>query len=238
MAYTVKKLATLSGVSVRTLHFYDEIGLLAPEFVGDNGYRYYEEEQLLLLQQILFYRELGFELKRIQFILSQPDFDKVKALISHRDALVKKAHRFQDLIHTVDQTIKRLKGEITMKTQEIFRGFSKEEQTEHENYLINLYGDSAKQHIDISRQKVKNWQEGDWQKSFAEWESICEDLKNLLDSKHSISSDEVQAVVKRHYKWLTNFGRPKEDHIKPSHHSIWIYRGKRLSSNTTINTRD
>ena len=62
MAYTVKKLAAISGVSVRTLHWYDEVGLLKPAYHGANGYRFYEEAQLLMLQQILFYRELGFEL--------------------------------------------------------------------------------------------------------------------------------------------------------------------------------
>jgi DNA-binding transcriptional MerR regulator len=66
MAYTVNKLAKLSGVSVRTLHFYDEVGLLKPAYYGDNHYRYYEEEQLLILQQILFYRELGLSLNEIQ----------------------------------------------------------------------------------------------------------------------------------------------------------------------------
>lgn len=65
MAYTVNKLAKCSGVSARTLRFYDEIGLLKPAYVGDNDYRYYEEEQLLMLQQILFYRELGFPLNDI-----------------------------------------------------------------------------------------------------------------------------------------------------------------------------
>ena len=71
MAYTVKKLAAMSGVSVRTLHFYDEVGLLKPAYVGANGYRFYEEAQLLTLQQILFYRELGFELKQIKRILGR-----------------------------------------------------------------------------------------------------------------------------------------------------------------------
>src|SRR6185503_19359632 len=69
MACTVKKLAAMSGVSVRTLHIYDEVGLLKPAYHGANGYRYYEEAQLLMLQQILFYRELGFELKQIKRIL-------------------------------------------------------------------------------------------------------------------------------------------------------------------------
>ncbi len=80
MAYTVKQLAAMSGVSVRTLHFYDETGLLKPAYHRANGYRFYEEAQLLTLQQILFYRELGFELKQIKRILGRADFEKVAAL--------------------------------------------------------------------------------------------------------------------------------------------------------------
>jgi DNA-binding transcriptional MerR regulator len=87
MAYTVAKLAQISGVSIRTLHWYDEVGLLKPAYYGSNGYRYYEEEQLLILQQILFFRELGFELKQIQRVLGRSDFDKRVALSSHREVL-------------------------------------------------------------------------------------------------------------------------------------------------------
>src|SRR5207344_2936772 len=84
MAYTVKELAGMSGVSVRTLHFYDEVGLLKPAWIGANGCRFYEEPQLLTLQQILFYRELGFELKRIKEILGLKNFERIAALKSHR----------------------------------------------------------------------------------------------------------------------------------------------------------
>src|SRR3990167_10737481 len=102
MAYTVNKLAKLSGVSVRTLHFYDEIGLLKPAYYGDNNYRYYEEEQLLMLQQILFFREIGFSLNDIQRILSSNDFDKIEALKSHKNILEKNLDRAQTLIKTID----------------------------------------------------------------------------------------------------------------------------------------
>src|SRR5579883_2731395 len=88
MTYTVKKLAKLSGVSVRTLHFYDEIGLLKPAYYGDNHYRYYEEEQLLMLQQILFYRKLGFSLNDIKNMIGSDDFNKIDALISHKQILI------------------------------------------------------------------------------------------------------------------------------------------------------
>src|SRR6186997_2455504 len=88
MANTVKQVARMSGVSVRTLHFYDEVGLLKPAYDGANGYRFYEEPQLLTLQQILFYRELGFELKQIKRILGRADFEKIEALQSHRKTLL------------------------------------------------------------------------------------------------------------------------------------------------------
>src|SRR5438093_8678111 len=122
MAYTVKQVAAMSGVSVRTLHFYDETGLLKPAYHGANGYRYYEEPQLLTLQQILFYRELGFELKRIKRVLDRPDFDKIAALKSHRKVLRKNLADTRKLIRTIDKTIQHLKGTKKMKNQELFLG--------------------------------------------------------------------------------------------------------------------
>jgi DNA-binding transcriptional MerR regulator len=124
MAYTVKQVAAMSGVSVRTLHFYDETGLLKPAWHRANGYRFYEEPQLLTLQQILFYRELGFELKRIKEVLGRADFEKVTALQSHRKVLQQNLTRTRSLIETIDKTIQHLKGSKTMKVKEMFAGFS------------------------------------------------------------------------------------------------------------------
>ena len=114
----------MSGVSIRTLHFYDEKGLLKPAYHGANGYRFYEEAQLLTLQQILFYRELGFELKQIKGILGRADFETVTALQSHRKVLQKKLTRTRTLIETIDKTIKHLKGTKKMKSEKMFEGFS------------------------------------------------------------------------------------------------------------------
>src|SRR6516164_10282685 len=100
MAYTVKQVAAMSGVSVRTLHFYDETDLLKPAYYGANGYRFYEEPQLFTLQQILFYRELGFELGQIKQILDRPDFEKIAALKSHWQLLQKNLTRTRKLIVT------------------------------------------------------------------------------------------------------------------------------------------
>jgi len=124
MAYTVKQVAAMSGVSVRTLHFYDETGLLKPAYVGANGYRFYEEPELLTLQQILFYRELGFELKQIKEVLGRADFEIVAALQSHREVLQTNLARTHKLMETIDKTIQHLKGTKKMKTEEMFAGFS------------------------------------------------------------------------------------------------------------------
>jgi DNA-binding transcriptional MerR regulator len=124
MTHTVKQVAAMSGVSVRTLHFYDETGLLKPAYIGANGYRFYEEPQLLTLQQILFYRELGFELKQIKRILVRADFEKVAALQSHREVLQTNVARTRSLIATIDKTIQHLKGAAKMKSEDMFVGFS------------------------------------------------------------------------------------------------------------------
>jgi DNA-binding transcriptional MerR regulator len=124
MAYTVKQLAVMSGVTVRTLHFFDEMALLKPAYTKANGYRIYEEPQLLMLQQILFYRELGFELKRIKEILSRRKFEKLSALRSHRQVLEKNVARTRTLIQTIDKTISYMKGTKKMKNEELFVGFS------------------------------------------------------------------------------------------------------------------
>ena len=140
MAYTVKQVAAMSGVSVRTLHFYDEMALLKPAYTKANGYRIYEEAQLLMLQQILFYRELGFELKRIKEILSQRKFEKVAALKSHREVLEKNVTRTRTLIETIDKTINHLKGTKKMKSEELFTGFSVAAGKDRFNEGFNRYG--------------------------------------------------------------------------------------------------
>ena len=123
MAYTVKQVAEMSGVSVRALHFYDESGLLKPARIGANGYRFYEEPQLLTLQQILFFRELGIALKEIGRILGRADFQQVEALRSHRAVLEASLARTRRLLETIDTTIQHLEGRTDMTSEQLFEGF-------------------------------------------------------------------------------------------------------------------
>ena len=208
MAYTVKKLAAISGVSARTLRFYDEVGLLKPAYHGANGYRFYEEPQLLMLQQILFYRELGFELKQIKRVLGRSDFDKIAALESHREVLRKDLARTRKLIVTIDKTIEHLKGKKRMKSQELFVGFDPKQQAKREQYLIDRFGEGMKESIAQSKRKIKDWTKADWEKSTAAFAGICKDLVSAMEAKLSADSREVQKIIRRHYEWLKQFWTP------------------------------
>jgi len=211
MAYTVKKVAEMSGVSVRTLHFYDEAGLLRPAYIGANGYRFYEASQLLTLQQILFYRELGFELKHIKNVLDRPDFDKVVALESHRRVLRKNLAHTRKLIQTIDKTIERLKGTKKVKDQELFAGFDPQEQARHERYLIDRYGAGIKVSIARSKERVKDWSKADWERSGGDFNLICQDLVSCIQRDLSAESREAQTVIRRHYEWLKQFWTPNRE---------------------------
>ena len=208
MAFTVKKLAGMSGVSVRTLHFYDAAGLLKPAYLGANGYRFYEEAQLLTLQQILFYRKLGFELKQIKKILGRRDFDKVAALESHKKVLRQNLADTRKLIRTIDKTLEHLKGTKKMKSRELFAGFDPKQQAKHEQYLVDRYGEGMKESIAQSKQKVKHWTKADWEKSGAAFGEICQDLVALMNRKLPGDSREVREVIRRHHEWLKQFWTP------------------------------
>ena len=212
MAYTVKELAQLSGVSVRTLHFYDAIGLLKPARVGENQYRYYEEEQLLALQQILFFRELGFELKKIQSIVRRPDFDRLEALRAHRELLLRKKERIVKLIQTIDKTIQKLKSggramKGKLKDKDLYQGFAPEKQADYEEYIKNRFGTDNRAWIE-SQKNVKKFTKADWEKNGKEWDRICKDLAAQLARSAPVDSAPVQAIIRRHHAWLKKFWTP------------------------------
>ncbi|MFP4114662.1 MAG: MerR family transcriptional regulator [Spirochaetota bacterium] len=129
--YSVQELARIAGVSVRTLHYYDEIGILEPARRTEAGYRCYGHDELLLLQQIMFYRELDVSLAEIRDIIHDPRFDLLRALERHQAALRARAARTSRLIGTVRKTMETLRGERKMLTdRELYEGFTPE-QIEH-----------------------------------------------------------------------------------------------------------
>ena len=153
--YTVKQLARLSGVSVRTLHHYDEIGLLKPAFLGENRYRYYGREELLRLQDILFHRELGVPLQDIAKLLEHDGRDRVAILSHHREMLADRLERSRQLLRTIDRTIAELTGEGTMKDKDLYEGFAPEKQAEFEDELVRRFGEGTRAKIEHSKAKLK-----------------------------------------------------------------------------------
>lgn len=207
----VKELAELSGVSVRTLRFYDEIGLFKPSYYGENGYRYYEKDQLFILQQILFYRELGIELTQIQKIMSDPNFDKVKALQSHREVLKKESQRTQTLIDTIDKTLAYLQKETAMVDSEIYKGFDQKKQAEYEKYLIDNYGRQARQNIEESKQRTKDWKKEDFEKVGRDYAEIHKAIRIEMEKGVSVTDPVIQQRIKDHYGIVSRFWTPKRE---------------------------
>ncbi len=205
MNYTVKQLAKLSGVSVRTLHWYDEIGLLKPAYHGPNRYRYYGEAELLLLQQILFYRELGFSLGEIQNLLSAKDFDILNALNSHRKALQQEISTKTSLLTTLDKTIKRLKGAQSMTDAELYHGFDPARQKEYETYLVEYRGTQAEDLLFQSKKRTAKWGKDQWDTVKNQGDAIHKALAVAIVNGLSPESDEVQKIIHQHYQFTAQF---------------------------------
>jgi DNA-binding transcriptional MerR regulator len=209
MKYTVRQLANLAGVTVRTLHYYDQIGLLTPSAYGENRYRYYGEEAVLRLQQILFFRELDFSLEDIQAILDQPEFDTVQALQTHKQALQHKVQRLTSLIHTIDKTMSHLKGKYEMNTNELFQGFDEEKQKRYEQEAIKQYGETN------VRQSIKRWNSYSEQQQAQikqEGGAIYTDLVAAMST--GPASQEVQALLGRWHQHLRHFYEPTPEVLR------------------------
>jgi DNA-binding transcriptional MerR regulator len=209
MVYTVKQLAELAGVSVRTLHYYDEIDLLKPSSVGENGYRYYADDEVLRLQQILFFRELDFSLQAIRTILDDPAFDVVAALHAHRQALEDRVRRLQTLIQTVDSTILHLMGEVDMSKKKLFAGFSAEEEERYHQEAREQYGADE---VDASYQRWNRYTPQQKEQIMAEGQAIYTDVIALMDQ--GADSPEVQQVIARWHQHLRYFYEPTVERLR------------------------
>lgn len=191
MKYTVKKFAELSGVSVRTLHWYDKIGLLKPAYYSANGYRHYEEEQLILLKQILFFRELGFALKDIQAMLKQSDFDKQMTINVHKATLEDSVNRRLELLDTIDKVYPTLEPQKWQQS-----GF----------YPVGYYGTIAEDLIHRSKKPISH-SAGSTDAEDVETRGveIYKALADCIVRGLGPRLDEVQALIHSHYKMTEDF---------------------------------
>jgi DNA-binding transcriptional MerR regulator len=209
--YTVKQLSDLAEVSVRTLHYYDEIGLLNPTKVGANSYRYYDDSALLRLQQILFYREMGLELMQIKEILNSPTFDLLAALRSHRTVLQEKINRLQQLVSTVDTTMMHITGEMDMSKKRLFEAFSDEKQKEYEREARLQWGPDT---VNASIKRWNSYTQAQKEVIAEEGNQVYSDLIDALEAGAPADSDEVQAIFERWHQHLRYFYEPTLDILR------------------------
>lgn len=198
--YSVKELAELSKVSVRTLHYYDEIGLLKPASRSDKGYRYYERKQLLILQQILFYRTLGLSLRNIDLIVNDPSFDLVQALESHRKKLWQKSHDIKALLNTIELTLEELKNDRKMKDSEIYSGFTEKEADAIKQEVTERWGADK---LRETEERIRALGKDGWQDTQEKGEEINRLLADLMELDPA--SQQVQDAIALHYRHMNLF---------------------------------
>lgn len=198
MNLSVSKLSDLSGVSVRTLHYYDEIGLLKPASKSQAGYRFYSMASLERLQHILFYRELGFELSQIKDLLDAPNFNKTKAMQDHIELLTLKRDRLSSLISLAKRSLKGEEmsfKEFDMASIEEAKEKYAEEAKEHWGHTA-AYAQSVK--------KTASYDAKDWERIQGEQEEVWSGFAKLAETGKSPSSKEARVLVD---KWRDSISR-------------------------------
>jgi len=199
--YTIKQLAELVGVSVRTLHHYDAIGLLKPSARTAADYRLYGESELLRLQQILFFKELSLPLEEIRAILDTPGFDQVAALHVHRQHVQQEMERLTRLLSTIDKTIHRLtEDDMTMTDEELYEGFTSEQRERYQREAREMYDPAM---VAESERRLRKLSKAQWQAVKDEGDALTRALAALMD--HDPGDPEVQAAIARHYAWVEQF---------------------------------
>lgn len=203
MEYGIRELAQMSGVTARTLRWYDRIGLLKPARVGENGYRFYSGAEVNRLQHILFYRELGVELDQIKRLLDDPTFDRMAALRGHLAVLEEKRGQIDAMIASVRSTINAEERNELMKDHEKFEAFRKnaveKNEAQYGREAREKYGDEA---IDASNRKMMNLS----REQYAEWSALDEEILTRLEAAvragEAPAGVEGRAIAELHKKWL------------------------------------
>lgn len=196
----VKEVSDLAGISVRTLHHYDAIGLLRPGHMTAAGYRLYTDADLELLQQILFFRELGFPLRKIKEIVTSSSYDRREALELHRKLLLERRARIDSMLATLEKTVRHMKGEIEMTNKEKFEGFDFS-RNPYEQEARERWGDAE---VDASNAKLAKLSDAEKKAMGEEMGAI---YRRLAELRHGApDSPEAQEAIGQWYRYLQRFG--------------------------------
>ena len=204
MEYTIQQLSNLAGVSTRTLRWYDEVGLLPPLRVGENGYRIYGPDQVDRLQLILFYRAMGMELRRIGELLDDPNFDRLAALRAHLSELEKQEAKITLMIESVKETILSAERNEIMTDKEKFKAFKKgivdENEAQYGKEAREKYGDGQ---VDAANANIMGLKEHE----FARWSELDKDilakLEQAVTEGFSPEGEVGKELTALHLEWLS-----------------------------------
>ncbi len=195
----IKEFSRLTGVSVRTLHYYDEIGLLKPAFVDEqSGYRFYDKHSLERMQEILFYRELDFSLKNISEILSSPNYDKKLALARQKQLLILKKNRLERLISALESAEK---GEKSMSINLFDNSEFESAREKYSSEVREKWGDTQAFHE--SEQKTAHYSKEKWIEVNSEMSKLIAEFAELMKSGAKPSDVQIQKLVKKWQSFIT-----------------------------------
>lgn len=201
--YKVKEVAELTGVTVRTLHHYDRIGLLKPEAVSAAGYRFYSEENLERLQQIIVFREMDFSLQEIKEIIERPEFNRKENLKKHKELLLAKKKRLEKMIETIERTIDSIEGGYRMAGKDMFKGFSMKEIEEHQKkYSEEAKEKYGKEMVENVEKKVAGYSTEDWSGIQSKTDEIYKRLVAGMDK--GPEAPEVQQAIADWRQFITD----------------------------------
>jgi DNA-binding transcriptional MerR regulator len=211
MEYSIRELADLSGVTTRTLRWYDQIGLLKPCRIAESGYRCYGPAEVNRLQDILYFRALGVELARIKECLDDPSFDRPAALKSHLAALEEERNRLDELIRSVRETLEAEERNEAMHDEKKFEAFKRKAVEENEakygKEVRRRYGD---QEADRANAAVMGMSREQYENQTTLDEEIRRRLEAAVNAGQNPSDDEGREIVRLHKRWLVGTGMPYE----------------------------
>lgn len=203
MSYSIGQVAALAGVTVRTLHHYDEIGLLAPSGRSGAGYRRYDEPDLARLQQIMFYRELGFALDEITVMLEDPQADPAEHLRRQHELLTVRLGRVRQMVEAVEKAMEADKMGISLTPEERFEVFGEHDPTRYAEETEQRWGDSDA--YKQSARRTKSYTKADWLTIKAEADAITESLAGALTRGDAAGSTAAMDLVERHRQHITHW---------------------------------
>jgi DNA-binding transcriptional MerR regulator len=203
MAYTVGEVSKIAKVSVRALHHWDEIGLVKPSRRSPKGYRLYTDDDLDRLQQVLFFRELGFRLEDIVATLADPAFDRREALRSHRALLSQRVEHARALLELVDRTLRAMNGEEAMRPEDKFEAF---DPSKYQDEAAQRWGDTPA--FAESLKRTKQYTPDDWKRMRAEADEISEALAERLAAGVPATNARATALAEAHRQHIDRWFYP------------------------------